>query len=88
MKSGRKFGRGQGPGVRISRSLFGGADLLTEGETAQFLRVRPDTLRYWRKRSQRRGPPFVKIERRPVRYRLADLEVYLKRRTVRGRPRK
>jgi hypothetical protein len=62
-------------------------DLLTECETAQFLRVSPDTLRYWRRKALRRGPNYVKIERRLVRYRLKDLETYLKRRTVRRRAR-
>lgn len=59
--------------------------LLTEGQVARFLQLSPNTLRYWRKTAEHRGPPFVKIERRPVRYRLEDLEAYLKRRTVRAR---
>jgi predicted DNA-binding transcriptional regulator AlpA len=63
-------------------------ELLTEGDVAQFLRISPETLRYWRKTAQRRGPPFVKIERRLVRYRLADLEAYLKGRTARRSARK
>jgi len=49
--------------------------LLTPQETAQILGVSMGTLAQWR--SQRRGPPFVKIEGRLVRYRLADLEAYL-----------
>jgi predicted DNA-binding transcriptional regulator AlpA len=62
-------------------------ELLTPAEAARFLRLSTETLKYWRKSAQRRGPPFVKIERRPVRYRLAALEAYIKRRTVRGRKR-
>jgi predicted DNA-binding transcriptional regulator AlpA len=59
--------------------------LLTESETAQILRVKSSTLRYWRKTAQHRGPNYVKIESRLVRYRLTDLEAYLKRRTVRAK---
>jgi predicted DNA-binding transcriptional regulator AlpA len=62
--------------------------LLREGEAAEFLRVSPATLRYWRRRAQRRGPSWIKIERRPVRYRLADLQAYLEERTVRVGARK
>lgn len=56
--------------------------LLTEGQTAEFLQVSAHTLRYWRKRAERRGPAWIKIER-AVRYRLEDLLVYLRKRTVR-----
>jgi predicted DNA-binding transcriptional regulator AlpA len=61
--------------------------LLTECEVAQLLQVSPNTLRYWRRKGQRRGPNYVKIERRLVRYRVKDLESYLQRRAVRGRMR-
>jgi hypothetical protein len=49
-------------------------------DAALFIGVAVGTLAQWR--SQRRGPPFVKIERRLVRYRLADLEAYLASRFV------
>jgi len=51
--------------------------LLTPHEAAEFLRVPESTLAQWR--SQRRGPRFVKLERRLVRYRASDLEEYLSR---------
>jgi len=38
------------------------------------------TLAQWR--SQLRGPPYIKLEGRLVRYRLADLEAWLARQTV------
>ena len=59
--------------------------LLTEDEAADFLRLSPLTLKDWRKSTRRCGVPFVKIEWRAVRYRLSDVEAYLKRRTVRPR---
>lgn len=57
-------------------------ELLTEWEVAEYLHLSVQTVRDWRKSRQRRGPSYVKIERRPVRYRLADLKAYLKARTV------
>jgi hypothetical protein len=62
-------------------------ELLTEVEAARFLRLSPLTLRDWRsKRSRHRGPNcpnYVKIGPRLVRYSLGDLQVYLKKRTMR-----
>jgi len=49
--------------------------LLTPKEAAEFLGIPPGTLAQWR--SQRRGPPYIKLEERLVRYRHADLEEYL-----------
>jgi predicted DNA-binding transcriptional regulator AlpA len=68
--------------------LFGGGVLLSEAEAAEVLQLSAATLRDWRGISERRGPPWVKIERRPVRYRLVDLKAYLKKRTVRTGGRK
>jgi hypothetical protein len=62
-------------------------ELLTECETAELLRLSQGTLRYWRRIRERRGPPFVKIERL-VRYRVGDLNAYLRKRTVRTGARK
>ncbi len=59
------------------------AEVLTTVEAAEFLRLSPGTLKLWRKRAQRRGPPYVKVERRLVRYLLGDLESYLARQIVR-----
>jgi hypothetical protein len=41
----------------------------------EFLRIPSGTLAQWR--SQRRGPPYIKLEERLVRYRLSDLDAYL-----------
>ncbi len=49
--------------------------LLTPKEAAELLSVPESTLAQWR--SQRRGPPFIKLEGRLVRYRLSELEGYL-----------
>lgn len=49
--------------------------LLTCPEAAEFLGVPVGTLAQWR--SQRRGPQYVKLENRLVRYRIADLEAYV-----------
>ena len=49
--------------------------LLTPKEAAEFLEIPPGTLAQWR--SQRRGPPYIKLEERLVRYRRSDLEEYL-----------
>jgi predicted DNA-binding transcriptional regulator AlpA len=49
--------------------------LLTPRDAAEILGVPESTLAQWR--SQRRGPPYVKLESRLVRYRRSDLEVYI-----------
>ncbi len=54
--------------------------LLSPKQAAEFLGVSLDTLAQWR--SQRRGPPYVKLEGRLVRYRAADLESYLAQHAV------
>ena len=57
--------------------------LMTPNEAAQFLAVSAETLAQWR--SQRRGPQYIKLEGRLVRYRARDLESYLEERSVTGR---
>ena len=52
-----------------------GKALLTPREAAEYLGVPETTLAQWR--SQRRGPPYVKLELRLVRYRRSDLEDYV-----------
>lgn len=52
-----------------------GRRLMTPGQLAELLGVSEETLAQWR--SQRRGPAYVKVEGRLVRYRQADVEVYL-----------
>jgi excisionase family DNA binding protein len=54
--------------------------LLTPAKAAEFLGVPTGTLAQWR--SQRRGPPYIKLEGRLVRYRHSDLEKYLSQRAV------
>lgn len=49
--------------------------LLSPKEAAEFLGIPLGTLAQWR--SQRRGPPYIKLEERLVRYRHSDLEEYL-----------
>jgi predicted DNA-binding transcriptional regulator AlpA len=49
--------------------------LLTPKEAAGFLGLPESTLAQWR--SQRRGPPYIKLELRLVRYRSSDLEAYI-----------
>jgi len=55
--------------------------LLTKFEASQLLRVSPNTLSNWRQKSRRQILPYCKIGR-SVRYRLAALQTYVKRRTV------
>ena len=54
--------------------------LLTPDRAAEFLSVSPETLAQWR--SQQRGPAYIKLEARLVRYRLSDLESYIEARSV------
>ena len=49
--------------------------LLTPKEASEFLGIPEGTLAQWR--SQRRGPQYVKLEGRLVRYRITDVEAYL-----------
>jgi predicted DNA-binding transcriptional regulator AlpA len=58
--------------------------LLTPAQVAEFYRVSVDTLAQWR--SQRRGPRYIKIGNRLIRYRLSDLEMYLAAHSVEDRP--
>ncbi len=54
--------------------------LLTPEEVSNLIGVPVSTLAQWR--SQRRGPPYIKLEGRLVRYRTSDLEAYLGSRIV------
>jgi len=54
--------------------------LLTSKQTAELLGLPEGTLAQWR--SQRRGPPYIKLEGRLVRYRQSDLEDYLARHAI------
>ena len=55
--------------------------LLTPAEFAKIASVSVETLAQWR--SQKRGPPYVKISRNCVRYRQSDLDGWLMERIVR-----
>jgi len=59
-----------------------GEHLLTTAEAAKFLAIPPATLRFWRVRSYRAGPDFIKVER-SVRYTRQDLLSYVSRKRVR-----
>ena len=50
-------------------------DLLDEKEVAAILKCGINTLRNWR--SLKKGPPFVKVGERLVRYRRADLAAFV-----------
>jgi len=54
--------------------------LLTEEQAAEFLTVKPRTLRLWR---QTRALPHIRISSKEIRYRASDLDEWLaRRRTV------
>ena len=55
------------------------SELLTEAETAAYLRVKKETLRKWR--WQNRGPKYVRVQGRIV-YRREDLEKFVEHNTV------
>lgn len=52
-----------------------GARLLNDEQAAEVLAIRPGTLRHWRIAG--RGPRWVKLAGRTVRYRLCDLEDWI-----------
>jgi excisionase family DNA binding protein len=56
------------------------ARLLTPKEASEFLGVPESTLAHWR--SERRGPVYMKLEGRLIRYRKSDLEKYIGERSV------
>lgn len=51
--------------------------LLTTNEAGEYLNIAPGTLQNWR--SERRGPPFVTLSARMVRYKLSDLEEWIQK---------
>ena len=57
------------------------ADALLDSDgTADVIGVRPKTLESWRTRNI--GPKFIRLSRRCVRYRLADIKEYLAKHTI------
>jgi len=55
-------------------------DLITTERAAAHLGLRPKTLEFWR--YQGVGPPWLRISRRCVPYRLRDLELWLQRLSI------
>jgi predicted DNA-binding transcriptional regulator AlpA len=49
--------------------------LLREVEVSRWVSVSTGALRRWRK--ERRGPPFVRLGRRAIRYRASDVALWL-----------
>jgi hypothetical protein len=76
----RQMNLDAGPFVEVTE----GDCLLRTGAAAEFLAVSLGTLKFWRVRSHRAGPDFIRVGS-GVRYSLAELRRYLKRRTVRVR---
>ena len=46
-------------------------------EAAQYLQVAPSSLKYWRAKGK--GPRYIRLESRSVRYRRADLDAWVER---------
>lgn len=67
-------------GDPIGSASVSSGRLLTPTQAAEVLGVPEGTLAQWR--SQRRGPAFIKLEGRLVRYRARDLEAYIGQRAV------
>jgi len=66
--------------TQVGSASIGSARLLMPAQAAELLGIPEGTLAQWR--SQRRGPPYIKLEGRLVRYRSADLERYIASRIV------
>lgn len=54
--------------------------LLSEREASNFLDLTPSTLRKWRQ--LRKGPAFIRLSSRCVKYRVEDLKKFLAERLV------
>jgi len=54
--------------------------IMDSKQAAAFLRIKAQTLNLWR--SQGRGPNYIRIGGNAIRYRLEDLNDYLKKQTV------
>jgi hypothetical protein len=61
--------------VKMETGSITSPRLLTPAQVAESLGIPEGTLAQWR--SQRRGPAFIKLEGRLVRYRARDLENYI-----------
>lgn len=56
--------------------------VMDEKDAALFIGVSQKTLQTWR--SRRMGPPYIRIARKCIRYRRADLEEFVDARVVRA----
>ena len=54
--------------------------LLHQNEVAEYLGIEPRTLELWR--SQGRGPSFIRLGYRSIRYRFSDVVKYLETKQV------
>lgn len=57
--------------------------LMTEPQVAELTGLKEQTLTNWR--SQRKGPPFIRISNRAIRYDRAEVLEWLESKTVRPR---
>jgi hypothetical protein len=81
-------GQGRGTPLRArsveARFLLGNGgkmeNLIDERDAARLLKLSTATLQAWRAR--RIGPPFVVLSRKAVRYRVGELEEFVKQREV------
>ena len=77
-------GKADLPHVRTLDRVIEELRLLSTPEVARLLGLSPNTVKYWRRRSQRTGPKFVRLGKH-VRYSWKDLSDYLKSRAARSR---
>jgi hypothetical protein len=65
--------RGSDIGPRVRK-----AEMLTTREVAAYIALRPATLKFWRTRREKKGPPYYRLHRAAIRYRMKDLERWLR----------
>jgi predicted DNA-binding transcriptional regulator AlpA len=68
--------------IEGTQALVGSKALLTEKDVAATLGLKPATLRNWRVRGE--GPRFVRLSRRAIRYRRADVDEWVASRARRS----
>lgn len=61
--------------MRTPETMLAPSDLLDEKEAAAIYVMTVSTLRNWRSKGE--GPRFLKVGKRAVRYRRADLEAFI-----------
>lgn len=61
----------------IAKMAFNPQDLLTDVEAAQFLRLKPYTLRVWRSTNRKPALRYVRLSRKCVRYLFSDLLAFV-----------